>query len=34
MSEAWHYVLTIPFVVFVLPYFVGVALVRRGSRAG
>jgi len=27
-------ILTAPFMMFVLPYFVGVALVRRGSRAG
>lgn len=32
---AWTvFILTIPFMIFVLPYFVGVALVRRGSRAG
>lgn len=30
---AWTvFVLTIPFMMFILPYFVGVALVRRGSR--
>lgn len=28
------FVLTIPFMVFVLPYFMGVVLVRRGSREG
>lgn len=32
-GAAWTvFVLTIPFVVFVLPYFVGVALLRRGSQ--
>lgn len=32
VAAAWTaYVLTIPFMVFILPYFVGVALIRRGS---
>lgn len=32
---AWAaYILTIPFMVFVLPYFVGVALLRRGGHGG
>jgi hypothetical protein len=31
---AWTaYILTVPFMVFILPYFVGVALVRHGGRA-
>ena len=30
---AWTvFILTIPFMVFILPYFAGVALIRRGSR--
>jgi hypothetical protein len=33
-SAAWTaYVLTIPFMAFILPYFIGVALVRGGGRA-
>jgi len=33
VAAAWTvFVLTIPFMVFVLPYFVGVALIRHGSR--
>jgi hypothetical protein len=34
MAAAWTvFVLTIPFMVFVLPYFMGVALVGRGERS-
>ena len=33
VAAAWTvFVLTIPFMVFVLPYFVGVALLGRGSQ--
>ena len=28
------YILTVPFMEFVLPYFLGVALIRRGGQAG
>ena len=34
-AAAWTaYILTVPFMVFILPYFVGVALIRRGSDEG
>jgi hypothetical protein len=33
VAAAWTaYILTVPFMAFILPYFVGVALVRRGGR--
>ena len=35
VAAAWTaYILTIPFMAFILPYFIGVTLVRRGGRVG